>query len=356
MDEFIGSAPPTQLLILMAMPLTGAILFGVFLAITLGRRKKKSQMKLGIPPKASQSQKAPPPPAKVPASVSATNPPASTEDLDLGVLLSNLQGETAMREEPKSISSKKGGLLERVGNRPAETPPSPQPAGAVELLRLLREPQSGQLIVEIAGQRYTKLADITNREIGQYILKLAAHLLAFTNGVILTEAGMKSLGAPKMGKTPEPIGGIEPSVSAPDLKAPLAAPLKTEPSPPEEVSMPAKPAPEIESAFLASLRKPEPQSVATPPKKGGLFGLGGASSAPSPSLPGFNLAEEINEIVQARLRYSPLADTHQIEVTSDLGGGIRIKVNGRFYSSPDDIPNQEIKELIKASIKEWERK
>jgi hypothetical protein len=102
------------------------------------------------------------------------------------------------------------------------------------------------------------------------------------------------------------------------------------------------------------LRNPAPQPTATPPKKGGLFGLGKAA-APDPA-PGFNLAEEINEIVQARLRYSPLASTHQIVVTSDLGGGIRIKVGSQYYSSPDDIPNPEIKELIKASIKEWERK
>ena len=81
------------------------------------------------------------------------------------------------------------------------------------MLRLLRDPQSGQLIVEIAGQRYTKLAEITDKEIGQYILKLVAHLLAFTNGMIATEAGLKSVPAPKVGETPMPLAAAHPCFS-----------------------------------------------------------------------------------------------------------------------------------------------
>ena len=71
---------------------------------------------------------------------------------------------------------------------------------------------------------------------------------------------------------------------------------------------------------------------------------------------GLNLAEEINDIVQTRLRYSPLAENNRIEITSDDHGGIRIEVNRQFYSSPDEVPDPDIKELIKAAIKEWERK
>jgi hypothetical protein len=103
--------------------------------------------------------------------------------------------------------------------------------------------------------------------------------------------------------------------------------------------------------LLTSLRPPtqaEPK-----PKRGGLFGLGGAPQ-PAPTLPGINLAQEINDIVQTRLRYSSLAANNKIEITLDLGGGIRIWVNNESFSSPDDIPDQDIRALIKASIKEWE--
>jgi hypothetical protein len=104
---------------------------------------------------------------------------------------------------------------------------------------------------------------------------------------------------------------------------------------------------------LASLRANLPQPE--PPKRKGFLGIG-STPQPTPILPEINLAEEINEIVQARLRYSPLANTHHIEITSDLSGGIRIKVDGQYYSSPDDVPDPAVKELIKASIKEWERR
>ena len=72
-------------------------------------------------------------------------------------------------------------------------------------------------------------------------------------------------------------------------------------------------------------------------------------------LPPLNLAGQINEIAQARLRYSPLAGATKLEITSDPGGGILINVNGMIYHGPDEIPQPEVKELIRASIKEWEK-
>ena len=80
-----------------------------------------------------------------------------------------------------------------------------------------------------------------------------------------------------------------------------------------------------------------------------------SSSEATPAVSPFNLAGEINEIVQTRLKVSPLAATTIIEILSDPNGGIRIKVNGQVYSSPDDIPDPDVKTLIKDSIKEWER-
>jgi hypothetical protein len=72
-------------------------------------------------------------------------------------------------------------------------------------------------------------------------------------------------------------------------------------------------------------------------------------------LPVLNLAKEINTIVQARLTYSPLAQTSRVEVISAMDGGIRINVNGTFYETPDEITDPEVKTLIKESIKQWER-
>ena len=114
-----------------------------------------------------------------------------------------------------------------------------------------------------------------------------------------------------------------------------------------------QPSPAAEAAFLASIQaKPV---AAEPPQRRGLFGRPKPAPEAETLLPPLNLAGQINEIAQARLRYSPLAATTKLEITSDPGGGILINVNGAIYHGPDDIPHPEVKELIKASIKEWEK-
>jgi hypothetical protein len=234
-------------------------------------------------------------------------------------------------------------------SEPAKQPVPPEP---VELLRLLRDPQSGQLMVEIAGRRYTKLAEITDKEIGQYILKLAAHLLAFTNGMIATDAGLKSLPAPKVGETPMPV--VAPTLVS-QLPGPTAGSGQSQPAM-VQPSFTPQPASPVEAALFASIRAQSaaPQPPPPPPQRRGLFGRPKPAPA-EPLLPELNLAAQINDIVQARLRYSPLAPTTQLQITSDPGGGILINVNGAIYRGPDDIPYPEVKELIQASIKEWEK-
>jgi hypothetical protein len=249
---------------------------------------------------------------------------------------------------PDHAEEAKIDLTARLSGQSAAAPANS--AEPQELLRLLRHPKSGQLLVEVGGQRYEKLADITDKQVGQYILSLVAHLLAFTNGMIATGAGLKSVYMPKVGQTPEPMVRPTPVSQLPD---PLAYPPQPKPEQKEPEPLIPKPSPEAEAAFQASLRatvaKPEP-----PPKPRGFFRRSNKPEEES-LLPQLNLAEEIDKIVQARLLASPLASTTELEISSDQAGGIRIKVNGAYYTSPDDIPDPEIKELIKVSIKQWER-
>lgn len=222
-------------------------------------------------------------------------------------------------------------------------PSMTKPTDPEELLRLLRDPGSGQLIVQIGEQRYTKLADIDDKKIGQFILKLAAHFLAFTGGMIVTDVGVKSVYNPKVRAVPEPI--IAPPVSMPQVTVPA------QPTPKIEVPQPPllKSSPEI-GATLSSFSLP----TAGPAASRGLFGRPKPAATPS-LLPTINLAKEINEIVQNRLMYSPLASNTKIEISSAIDGGIRINVNGTIYSSPDEVPDLDAKTLIKESIKQWER-
>lgn len=371
----LSDMPLGGLFILMLIPLICAILLVGYIVFAVNRRKKKAGVNSAVAPIEAEAPTFPdaitnPAPAHVDMSTAVdASAPANPETLfpdvedtppntvvpatapqktaqisqsletrlNMALLSKDLDMEDdAMPDTPPPQTDNVDAEATPI-SPPAGVPPNPEP---VELLRLLRDSQSGQLIVEVGRQRYTKLADISDKKIGQYILRLAAHLLAFTNGVILTNAGMKSMGIPTMGQVPEPI--------APPRPTPAPA------SPP--VSPPVPPAPpQVEAEFLASLRAqtaPGPQSK---PQSRGFLGLGKVSSEPPPAVPSLNLADEINEIVQNRLRYSPLASTTQIEITSDPGGGIRIQVNNQFYSSPDDVPDQAARDLIKEAIKEWEK-
>ena len=253
-------------------------------------------------------------------------------------------------DTPEQPNEEKIDLAARLGVQP---PVAPQPSEPSELLRLLRDPQSGDLIVEVAGRHYSKLTDVDDKEVGQYILELVAHLLVFTNGVIATEIGVKSVYLPKrLSKVPIPFKRPTPVSQLPD-PAVHESSSEPEPTSSEPDELVPKPPPEAEAAFLASLQARPPQPE---PQQGG----GGMYGRPKPTseagaMPGFDLAGEINKIVQTRLMISPLSSASIVEIVSDHRGGIRILVDDISYASPDDIPDPEVKKLIKESIKQWER-
>lgn len=337
-EQFLAEGPMESLLLLAIMPIGAAIILVGTLFISFNRRRKRNKMKLGIQPSKQHQPMA----SANPAEAANSEPPeekekspldrlfapeVEEEELDLDILRRGLDKEPESEPEPEPAPPP------QPESQPKPRPTPAQPAA--ELMRLLRHPETGQLMVEIGGKQYTKLAEVTDKEIGRDILKLAAHLLAFTNGVVATDTGVKPVYKPKVGQTPEPVAPAEKSASSPPAERPPAAAQQ--------------------DAFLASLRSQSAPAPSPSPAAPGLFGRGRTSATKS-ELPGLlNLADEINEIVQERLSYSPLAGKVFLEVTSAPDGGININVNGVNYSSPDEIPDETIKQLIKDSIKQWER-
>ena len=389
MAEFLSDGPSNQLLVLMLCPIVAGLLLVGFLFFSFTRRRRKSAMKLGIQPKteggdgdmnkqqlSSEESIGNDSPLEDPEIVRSDEEQFGVEeDLNLNIL--GGIGEPKMSDKaPSPADTESVDLAARLGGQPDQQPPPVEPKTTVaastqtaevasvaisppeedtaELLRLLCHPQTGQLIVEVAGQRYNKLTDITDREVGQYILELAANFLAFTNGVVATEAGVKSVYLPKVKQTPKPLIKFTPVTSLPDpdeFSPDEPEPEQQKPSAP----LVPPPSPEAEAAFMASLQDLQPAPPPPSTQSRGFLGLSRSSSEQASGIPQFNLAGEINKIVQARLLLSSLAATTHIEILSDPSGGIRIKVNGQIYTSPDDLPDPDVKTLIKDSIKQWER-
>ncbi|MEM7347622.1 MAG: hypothetical protein AAF485_25585 [Chloroflexota bacterium] len=312
------------------------------------------------------------------ASASTSN----TDDLDLNILGRSSSQKVQLQPEAKtevgddlsSPVSKTLPVTQSVASTPeissaVQAPISSTPDTPVELLRLLRDPQSGHLILEVAGHRYTKLVEVTDKTVGEYILSLVAHLLNFTNGMIATNAGLKSVYTPKVGPLPDPPASSTPTPSAQmhDPVTPVTSPASSAsvsevPPVKEADSLVPKPSPEAEAAFRASMASYRAQSPADiqqpppPPQRGGWFGRSSSPTAEPAALPPLNLADEINQIVQSRLNHSPLAGKVSVDIISDPNGGIRIRVNDQFYNSPDDIEDNEVRDLVKSSIKDWEQR
>jgi hypothetical protein len=75
---------------------------------------------------------------------------------------------------------------------------------------------------------------------------------------------------------------------------------------------------------------------------------------PGRTLDPLNLADEIDQMVQHRLRGRPdLADRH-IRLASGLDGGLRIYVDDEVFEAVGDITDFRVRELIRDTIREWE--
>ena len=68
-----------------------------------------------------------------------------------------------------------------------------------------------------------------------------------------------------------------------------------------------------------------------------------------------SFVEEIEEILQRFLRTYPSFVDKEVHVGVGQGGGIRIRVENEFYDTPDDVPDPEIRGILKAAIQEWEK-
>jgi len=246
---------------------------------------------------------------------------------------------------------------ERAGGRPEGTrsvPPlvgrsapageaeRPVATGPVEVLRLLRDRATGTLIVEAEGQSYRKLSEIEDGRVGRQVLQAAADLVRFT-GVLQPR---------------QRPAARQPASAAPSTPASqMASALEKEPPVPRTPAPPS-----VEREFLQSLAQQgqlgeeEPKPSLSPIeffRRG--FAARRAARLQSGMSPPRSFVDEIEEILQRFVRTYPSFIGKEVHVGTAPGGGIRIQVENEFYDGPNDIPDPEIRGIIKAAIKEWEK-
>ena len=193
----------------------------------------------------------------------------------------------------------------------------------VVVMRVLRMPPMGKLVVEVNKNRFEKWDEIEDENVQRLLLAAIGELIVFADGYDnLVAAG-------------------------------VAPPLATATS--EE---PARPLEERQAEFLTALEA-EKASVSATPKptsfikraagQPGAKQVGSTAEAPS-------VVAQIDAILQRHLAAKPkLAEQHDIHLRQDASGGLRIVVDDTSYQSPKEIEDPIIQKVIKRALQEWER-
>lgn len=214
----------------------------------------------------------------------------------------------------------------------------------IEIMRVMRIPPLGKLVVEINEERYENIAEITDSKLRQRVLAAIGELVTFVGGYQnLVDVGL----APSLTKPPAP------AAPPPDPDV--------EPVSPELARQ--------QEAFLAQLEA-QRNELSNQPSRGGfrLFNrqepvtnaqplvtfteTGDVKPVVEPAKPQ-TIAEQIDTILQEHLATDPKMSGRSIHLRQASAGGLRIEVDGKNYEKPTDIPDKDVQLVIKIAIKEW---
>lgn len=192
----------------------------------------------------------------------------------------------------------------------------------VVVMRVLRMPPMGKLVIEVNKNRYESWDDIADENVKRLLLAAIGEMIVFANGYEnLVEAGV----------APPIVAATGPERPLADRQAEFLSSL------------------EAEKASLQAA-KPKPPTfatlAATPP---------GKKPANSPASAQAGIVEQIDAILQRHLIANPELSQHDIHLRQDGSGGLQIVVDGMSYPSPREIEDPLIQTVIKNALREWER-
>lgn len=199
----------------------------------------------------------------------------------------------------------------------------------IEVMRVFRVPPMGKLVVEVNGQRYERLDEVTNAPLKQRLMAAIGELISFANGY----------------KTLEDAG----------VAPPIIAESRSQPSVQEAVS------PELEArraAFISSLERERDAMAAKAdlaPSPVNIISAAAKDESLAPERPS-GIVGQIDTILQRYIRAEPKLQGRSIHLEQAPAGGLRINVDGQVYQRPAEIKEKEIQLVIKMALKEWEAK
>lgn len=197
----------------------------------------------------------------------------------------------------------------------------------IEIMRVLRVPPLGKLVVEVSGQRFQALAEVNHAKAEQRLLAAIGELITFAGGYqALVDAGV-----------------------APPLmpSKPTQTPEATNPENDNLTPQQARFLADLQAQRDALRREP-------PPPQLNVTALAAPAALPTRPAGATTLADQIDAILQKHLAAEPEMAARTIRLRDNPSGGLRIEIDGHFYDRPREIPELAIQRLIKKALKEWE--
>lgn len=212
-----------------------------------------------------------------------------------------------------------------------------------QILSLIRDEVGGAIHVEIAGAEYHSMDEVDDPNLRRQLVAAAMELIQFT-GVLA--AGVTE---------PAPVESTESWRE--DMRGESSAELKRIQGPiaDESVETQAPVAPEeVEERFLNLLT--EMGQAPPPAEKPGLVSAIQQTWTPKSfkSDGPRTFVDEIEAIVQRRIRLIPALAECDIHVEPGPGGSVRFMFEGQEYRNLNEVPNLTARTLIQDSIREWD--
>ena len=214
------------------------------------------------------------------------------------------QDEDRIAGEKKALLRDAGPAA--AGGRPKEAAQDAGTSGAVEILRVWRDPVDGRLSVRLRGETAAAAEGLSAGQRDQ-LRRVVAELAGWLERPVVA------------GDAPEEVAVQSPP--EPERPLPFAATLPDEP----------------ELADLMPFRKKEQPKL------------------PEEPAPPRSIAAQIDEILQEKLAASPLAG-QTVRLSEDLGGGLKIIVGDHQYQGIDEVAEPDVRALIKSAVREWNEK
>lgn len=192
----------------------------------------------------------------------------------------------------------------------------------IELMRVIRVPPMGKLVIEIGTNRYENISEINDERLKRRVITAIGELMGLAGGYqALVDEGVAP---PLSAQTPS--GSLQKKAAA----------LK-----------------EQQERFLETLEK-EKDALARQ-TKGAMPET--AVSTPTitnePAKPS-SLVDQIDNVLQKHVQATEQLRNRDIHLIQGPDGNIKIKVDGKVFDRPKDIEEKLIQLTIKQALKEWE--